>query len=406
MGTIYAFASEAGRVYMELAPWLLLGAIVAGFLHVVLPTGFVRRKLVGFKGVLTAVLVGLPLPLCSCGVIPAGLGLKKDGASDGATVAFMVSTPQTGVDSILVSAGFLGLPFAIFKVFSAALMGLLAGTLAEFRSEPAAQAPVMDTEDAHGSKWKAGVDHAVMVLRSIWGWVVFGILLSAAITSLLPAEVAQEVESFGPLFSSLIALVISIPLYVCATASVPVAAALVASGLPLGAALVFLMAGPATNVATIGAVYRTLGRRNLFVYLVVIVLGSLVLGVAFEHVLGHAAAGHAAHHMHSESIVEWLASGIMGLLLVSFAFGDIRRWLKGLRMESSTGVVKIQVGGMTCGGCSSRLTRVLEGLDGVQSAHVSLDLAQATIEGRVGVDVLGQAIRQAGFDVMEQPNDR
>ncbi|MEE2755765.1 MAG: permease, partial [Myxococcota bacterium] len=177
METLNAFAIEAGRVYLELAPWLLLGAIVAGFLHVALPIGFVRRKLVGFKGVLTAVMVGLPLPLCSCGVIPAGLGLKKDGASDGATVAFMVSTPQTGVDSVVVSAAFLGLPFAIFKVFSAALMGLLAGVLAEF--QPNTQPPVTEvpSNDASGSRLKDGFDHGLMVLRSIWGWVVFGVLL-------------------------------------------------------------------------------------------------------------------------------------------------------------------------------------------------------------------------------------
>ncbi|MEE2758063.1 MAG: cation transporter, partial [Myxococcota bacterium] len=174
---------------------------------------------------------------------------------------------------------------------------------------------------------------------------------------------------------------------------------------PLGAALVFLMAGPATKVATNGAVYRTHGRPNLKNYLVGIVLGSLSLGVAFEHVIGQGSAGAAGHHMHSESIMSLLASGVMGCLLASFAFGDLRQWLKGRRMDQSNDIVKIHVGGMTCGGCTSRLTRVLEGIDGVKSAHVSLELALATIEGRVATDVLGRVIEQAGFDVMEQSSD-
>ena len=116
---------------MELAPWLLLGTLIAALLHGLLPQNFVQRHLQGKGGVAKAVLLGVPLPLCSCGVIPAGLGLKKDGASDGASVGFLISTPQTGVDSILVSASFLGWPFALFKVVSATVTGIVGGYLAD-----------------------------------------------------------------------------------------------------------------------------------------------------------------------------------------------------------------------------------------------------------------------------------
>ena len=123
------FIHQAWQIVLELAPWLLLGLLLAGILHVLLPVGFVKRHLgsPGFASVLKAVAVGVPLPLCSCGVIPAALGLKKEGASNGAAVGFLISTPQTGVDSILVSATFLGWPFAIFKVISALLSGLMGG---------------------------------------------------------------------------------------------------------------------------------------------------------------------------------------------------------------------------------------------------------------------------------------
>jgi uncharacterized membrane protein YraQ (UPF0718 family) len=120
------------NVWVELAPWLLLGALVSGVIHVFLPTDFVRRHLTGRGSIAKAVALGVPLPLCSCGVIPAGLGLKKDGASDGAAVGFLISTPQTGVDSVLVAAAFLGWPFALFKVVAATITGMTGGLLTAY----------------------------------------------------------------------------------------------------------------------------------------------------------------------------------------------------------------------------------------------------------------------------------
>ena len=202
------FIYEAWMVVQELAPWLLLGALVAGLLHWLLPAGFIARRLSGKGGVATAVVLGVPLPLCSCGVIPAGLGLKEDGASDGATVGFMISTPQTGVDSVLVSAAFLGLPFAVFKVLSAAVMGLVGGWIAEvFHSEVAAET---NATGAHKPRptWREGAEHGITMLRPIWGWLVFGVLASAAITIWLPAEALTSVAGWGALGAGLAALVV------------------------------------------------------------------------------------------------------------------------------------------------------------------------------------------------------
>ena len=159
----------------------------------------------------------------------------------------------------MVSAGFLGLPFALFKVGSAVVTGLVGGWIADAVSTE--NSPREMASHAAGERpglW-AGMAHAVDVLRTIWGWLAFGILVSAAITTWIPTESLAAVASWGPLGASLAALALSLPLYVCATASVPIAAAFVAGGLPAGAALVFLMAGPATNVATMGAVFRALG---------------------------------------------------------------------------------------------------------------------------------------------------
>ena len=248
----------------ELSPWLLLGMLISGILHVALPKNFVRRRFRGFGGVVQSVLLGVPLPLCSCGVIPAGIGLKNDGASDGASLGFLISTPQTGIDSVLVSASFFGWPFAIFKMVTAAVTGIIGGWLTEVTGEQSEEVesevplrkPVADSKTVW---WSELWSHAMEVLQSIWLWLLIGVVVSALIGTLGFETVIKQVGGYGLLPAMLLMLAIAIPLYVCATASVPIAAALVSSGLPPAVALVFLMAGPATNLTTMGAIRKRFG---------------------------------------------------------------------------------------------------------------------------------------------------
>jgi uncharacterized membrane protein YraQ (UPF0718 family)/copper chaperone CopZ len=382
---------------LELAPWLLLGAFIAGLLHVVVPKSVVRKNFTGFGGVARAVAVGVPLPLCSCGVIPAGLGLKKDGASDGAVIGFLVSTPQTGVDSILVSASFLGWPFALFKVFSAAFTGLVAGSMAE----AAGGTELVKTENDELSEGDGGelglFAHALDVLSSIWRWLVFGVVVSAAIEYFVPPSGLSYLDA--PVWvSSLVALLIGLPLYVCATASVPIAASLVAAGLSPGAALVFLMAGPATNVATIGAIYRTLGPRNLGIYLSVIVVGSLGFGALFDFLIAPSTVMRHSHE-HEAGWVAVLSASFLVSLFGWFAVRDARTYLSrfiGGEMSGS-GLVEYQVEGMSCGGCVRKLESALTGVDGVDRVQVSLEAGRAQVVGIVSQAVVLEAIKAAGF---------
>lgn len=394
-----AFLQAVWAVTLELAPWLLLGALIAGVLHVALPPGFVKRAFVGRRGVLAAVALGVPLPLCSCGVIPAGLGLKKDGASDGAAVGFLISTPQTGVDSVLVSASFLGWPFAIFKLGAAALTGLIGGWLTDAvtpEARPEANggaAPSPAPERSLAAAWT----HTVDVLRSIWKWLVFGVLLSAFITTALPPSWLASVGADDHLLALGLALLISVPLYVCATASVPIAAALVASGLPAGAALVFLMAGPATNLATLGSVYRTLGRRALSVYLGTIVVGSVALAYAFDAFIPlEVTPPH--EHVHEASLLAMATAGLLLGMIVWFASDDVRAWI-GRRSAPAPGpaAVQLSVEGMTCQGCVRTLTRVLTEDPRVEAAVVELEPGSATVQGALDAEAVAQLVRKAGY---------
>lgn len=399
------FLFQNWKILVELAPWLLLGSLVAGAMHILLPHDFVKRHLTGSGGILKAVALGVPLPLCSCGVIPAGLGIKKDGASDGASVGFLISTPQTGVDSILVSAAFLGWPFALFKVAAATVTGIAGGWFTERFGGPRKAIGSDTSEDAthdhHG--WRGAVEHAEDIIRSIWGWLVFGIVISAAINMWIPPDAFGTVTTWGGVITMFVVLGISLPMYICATASVPIAAALVAGGMPTGAALVFLMAGPATNVATIGAIQKGFGLRILSIYLLTIIAGSIGLGIAFDELIDTTAHVHAMNMSHEA----WWAIGsavILLLLLLRYAASDLKRYVSQKRMASAdlSNHVVVHVEGMTCGGCVSRLEGVLKDTEGVTSAVVTLKPGKAIVEGSINQEEVSAIVDGAGFKAVSR----
>ena len=394
---IVSMLHELWQISLSLAPWLVVGMAITGLLHSVLPPNFLKNHLTGKGSVLKAVILGVPMPLCSCGVIPAGLGLKKDGASDGAALGFLISTPQTGVDSIMVSASFLGWPFALFKVVSAFVTGLVGGLLANQFSNTTVST-IDDADSQVNRSWRDGVSHAIQVLRSIWKWLVFGIVTSALISSYLPEESMVALTSAGPLVACLGVLILSTPLYVCATASVPIAAALVGQGLPMSAALVFLMAGPATNVATIGAIYRGFGKRNLLVYLGTIILGSLGFGLAFESFISVTKLSPGIHE-HTSSWWEQVSAVALYISFVWFAYEELRGFIAS-NASTPTGEDEpliLDVSGMTCGGCVGKLERAFQKREDVSAINVSLEPGQAVIHGKIAREEARGVITEAGF---------
>ncbi len=337
---LIAFIENIWHVTTSVSFWLLAGLAVAGIMHLIVPDDFIKRHLGsknGFFSVLKAVSLGVPIPLCSCGVIPAALGIKKQGASDGAAVGFLIATPQTGVDSIMLSASMLGLPFAIFKVFSAFIVGLAGGCIASIFREPpetSGQAQPEGKECCSSSpqpqekRNKTALKDFISftlddLMRPIWKWLVAGILVSAAMSTWLPEDFFTRHMPENIVLNMLATLAVSLPMYVCATSSVPVAAALVATGMPAGSALVFLMAGPATNVATIGAVYKAFGARNLAFYLISIITGSMLGGFLFDKVLAsRTETPQLACHSEAGTLPS-IAAGLFIFLILRFAYLDI-----------------------------------------------------------------------------------
>lgn len=389
--------AAAARLSVELAPWLSLGIAAAVLLHRALPRDFAERHLSGRGSVLKAVLLGVPLPLCSCGVLPTGLGLHKDGAGRGATVGFITSTPQTGVDSVLVSGSMLGWPFALFKLAAAAVTGWVAGRATDaLDPTPAPAACIVRKASGRPSArptWKQSLDHGVEVLQMVWPWVVVGIGVSSLLEAWVPQAWWDRAAGLGLWPSMILALVLSLPVYVCATGSVPVAATLVSHGFPAGAALVFLMAGPATNAGTLGAIWKQLGRTAAWVYLATLVSGSLLAGTLFSGVID--ASEPPAPHAHFSP-----TGVITALALGAFVLWDVVQRLR-LRMTGakprSAPVLEFQVQGMTCGGCVRKIQNHLLSLPGVDGTEVDREAARARVFGHVRPEAVLDAIRRAGF---------
>ena len=279
----------------DMSPYLLFGFFMAGILSVFISQSVVERHL-GGKGIwplLKASLFGIPLPLCSCGVIPVSMSLHKHGASKGSTISFLLSTPQTGVDSIFVTLSLLGPVFAIFRPLAALVTGLVGGALVDVFDQDAKEKnpPPKCSDECCDNKENnhritKGLKYGFVTLpRDIGKAMLAGLIIAAVISALVPDGFFAEKLGTG-IFAMVVMMFLGIPVYVCATASVPVAAALMLKGLMPGAALVFLMTGPATNAASFVTIWKKLGPRTAIIYLITVAGCALLAGILLDLIAG------------------------------------------------------------------------------------------------------------------------
>jgi len=341
------FGENLWELALDAAPWLLLGLLLAGAIKVCFPPTLLNRWLggQGFWPVFKAALLGTPLPLCSCSVLPAAMTLHRSGASKGATVSFLIATPENGVDSIMLSYVLLG-PFMtvvrpVAAIISAVLAGLLTNAIAPGQP-PSPTMPEVSTAACCGSaschappsqslhdarlrrKIRDAVSYALMdMVDDLAGWLAVSLLLAALIATFVPPEFMIRWGSGLPAMLAMLA--VSAPMYICATASTPVAATLLLAGISPGTVLVFLLAGPATNAGTMGIVRKEMGWRVLGAYLVGICGGAVGLGLLTDIVVTHAHLSVVAQaERASELVPHWLAV-ISVVVLVVAAIRPLRR---------------------------------------------------------------------------------
>lgn len=393
-------------VINEMSPYLLLGFLIAGILHVFVPKGFYTRYLSKDNkfSVLWAALLGIPLPLCSCGVIPTAIGLKNERASKGAVASFLIATPQTGIDSILATFSMMGLGFAIVRPAAALVTGICGGLLVN-RLVPAdddggGQSGGSCRVEKGSRLWRVLKYAYFDMIQDIGLRLVIGLLLAALINVAVPDEFFLTFGSH-PLLQMLVILAIAVPMYICSTGSIPVAAALMMKGLSPGAALVMLMAGPAVNLASILVVRKSLGRRFTLIYILTIVVFSILFGLLINAIgigaeLSVRGADCCGMPIHKPGISRTICSALLILfILIALSMKFFSRFK---RQEAVNGTAVYTVEGMHCNHCKAAVEKAVGGLKGVTAAEVNLGAKTVTVTGTVDAAAVRKAVEQAGFE--------
>ena len=487
------FVHEFITLFSEMAPFLLLGFLLAGILHVWVPNHLYVPKISksNFMSVLWAALFGVPLPICSCGVIPTSIALRKEGASKGASVSFLISTPATGVDSILATYSLLGLPFAILRPVAAFVTALFGGVLTNFasrgeRDDVHVQNETVDFDDCdtdhhcgcghceeeeheHHDHCGCGDEHhghcgcesrdvrqmtfgqkvaetfrygLVNMVGDVSKWLCIGLVLGALISAFVPNELFLTLRDY-PLLCMLAVLVLAMPMYTCATGSIPLALALVAKGITPGAALVLLMAGPATSIASMLVVGKAFGKRTLVAYLLSIAVGAIGFGLIVDtffmdtFLSAMLPQGSAECHGHGAlGVFDYICAGLLAALMIYTKFahkgcgdhcscghegcgcghdhehehGDACHCHEGHcdHPETSSGqaqepVVKTyRVLGMSCSHCKACVEKAVRVLDDVLFVEADVSRKELLVKWHDEDDIdeaaLKKAVEEAGFE--------
>ena len=430
-----------------MSPYLLLGFGIAGLMHTFVPNRLYSRYLSGhdFRSVFYAAALGVPLPLCSCGVLPTAMSLRREGASKGATTSFLIATPQTGVDSIMATYSLMGLPFAIIRPLAALVTALLGGTLVNAfdrngKEELHTSAHVSETPMTLKEKIIGALRYGyVDMMQDIGKWLVIGLVVAGLITVAVP-DGFFATFAHRPLLGMLLVLACAVPMYLCATGSIPIAVALMLKGMTPGAALVLLMAGPAVNVASILVIRKVLGKRTLWLYLATIVGGALAFALGIDHLLPREwfteslATITAACHTHTP----WFYVLCTIVLLALLVNALVRRFVRkpaseacgcggachgnegachedtckeegccGKETDATEEALPLHEGkptervfivtGMHCNHCRNSVLRIVGNLPGVDSVEVDLPSGRMSISGTADKESIIQAVDALGF---------
>ena len=404
--------NEIWNLINEMSPYLLLGFGFAGILHAFVPARIYRRYLgkADFRSVLWAALIGVPLPLCSCGVIPTAMSLRKEGASRGATTSFLISTPQTGLDSILATAALLGIPFAVMRPVAALVTGLLGGLLvnAFTRRDPddnvcSGQCATEQTvRKGFGGRLLDALRYGfVDMIQDIGRWLIIGLVIAGLITVFIPDDFFLRYAG-TPLASMAVVLAISIPMYVCATGSIPIAAALMLKGITPGAALVLLMAGPASNMASMLVIRKVMGRKTMWIYLLSITLGAIGFGLIIDYLLPaewftqSIVQSHACCH-EQPALFKVICSIVLGMLLT---YALIKRFT--IKKDKTMDKREFKVEGMMCNHCRANVESAIKSVDGVTDVSVDLASGTASVQGSASDESIIPAITSRGYSAAKK----
>ncbi len=396
-------------IFNEMSVYLLLGFLFAGILHVLVPQQLFSKYLSknSWSSVLYATLFGIPLPLCSCGVIPTGMALYREGASKGSVVAFLIATPQTGVDSIIATYSLLGLPFAVIRPIVALCTAMFAGlTTNIFTHEENSVTIKQENNKKQGTltfaqKIKMVFRYGyVEMMEDIGKMLMFGLIVAGLISYFVPDNFFM-IFGNNTILTMLLVLIVAIPMYVCATGSIPIAIALMMKGMSPGTALVLLMAGPAANIASMLVIGKVLGKKTFALYLTTLVIGAITSGLIIDNFLpaawfdvsNFAMVGHHSGHFYNFKIICSI------ILLALFVNSIIQKKNKENLMQSTSNkTIAFKIDGMNCNHCKNNVTKAISALKSVKTVNVNLSEGIAYVEGDASDAEIKTAVEAIGFE--------
>jgi len=407
------FFAAFWMVSCMMAPWLLFGFFAAGVLSVFFSPDYIYKHMgkPGLKSIFKAALFGVPLPICSCGVIPITVSLKKQGAGRGAAGSFLISTPQTGLDSFFATYAMLGWAFAIIRPVVAFITGIIGGLLMENFGAPKNEKELETLSDdkeedsqprMRGWKTIPAVLHYgfIKLLGNIASALLLGLILAAFIHLFVPPDFgAKYLHSDWLAMPAM--LLFGIPLYVCSTASIPIAASLIVKGISPGAALVFLITGPATNIATITIMSKILGKKAVVIYIITVAIAAIIAGYILN-ILGLNLPMIDIIRSGGKMEISLLQKISCIILFALLAFTISQRLAKrfGIGVKNLPSDLEIEVKGMTCEHCAASLNTAIKKIDGILSLDINVDSGIIKINAETPhllYPLIEKAITNSGF---------
>ena len=390
------FFKESIELWLEISFYLVVGMVIAGFLHIFLEKNFICSQLgrPGIGSIIKAAIFGIPLPICSCGIIPLASSLRKDGAHKSSVLSFLVSTPTTGIDSIFATYSLLGPLFAIFRPLGAFVCGISLGLLDylfEGRKEKVKFIPKhFHIKTSIFFKFKEFLRYTfVEIPQDIGKWIIVGTLVGGGISAFVPKEVFTN-YLFFPL-DFLIVLLVGIPLYVCATGSIPVGASLIQKGFSPGAVLIFLIVGPATNVITLSFIRAKMGRKSFYLYLINIIIVAIILALILNH-LWIVLDKKDIFIMGAARALPFYIKMISGIFLFLIILNSFLGKEKVFEPD-----YQIYVPDIHCQQCKITLEAKLKELEEVEKVVVNVEEKMIKLKGNIQREKIIEKIKESGY---------
>ncbi len=408
---IFNLLKEIFFLFNEVAIFLLFGLLIAGVLYVFFPDSIIKKHFGknSFGSVIKSTVFGIPLPLCSCAVIPVAASLRNSGASKGASISFLISTPQVGADSFFITYSLLGYIFAFFRIAASIITAIVAGIMVNFYSrkkkdKPAIKPCVKISEEPIAKRLKNFFSYIQFeVFGAISDTLIIGIVIAGAISAFIPDTFFTHYLNY-PFLSMIIMLAVGIPLYVCASASTPIAAALIMKGISPGAALVFLLTGPATNAITISTVVKSMGKKTAIVY----VISIAVISIAFGYLLNIITIKYGFSKIISGSGHDILPLSLKyaGSIILFGMF--VLHYLKKIYLNNikenimTADTIRLKVNGMSCTHCSASVKKAVEAVSETSDIQVNLkeQFVEFKIEDKNRIAEVKNLIIAAGFEIL------